>query len=445
VRSNRSARAVVVAVLALVVSITSVVTSVVAAPADARSAPQATAKKGCPAESGQVERPTGPSAEAVVAQEAGGRGPAVSLVRYPRPDTEGAPWSHWGQGLVLGDGRFLSGMGNHLGKDGNSFLFVYDPATGSITRFADVRSEVGDDLDWGYGKIHGQIVAGRCGEAYLTTYWGTRRGLVYTPEYRGDLMFRIDPSTLELTPIGAVVPEHGIPSLAAAPSRGLVYGEAVDPLPAPDLGRDQGSFFVYDTRAGEVVFDTDTPQHIGFRNVMVDARGRAYIAAEGGRLLLYEPGASTLQELSARLPGGGWLRASTLPARDGTVYGATKNPDHLFAMDADGSIEDFGAAQGYTTSMAVEPDGSRFYYVPGAHGATPDLGTPIVAVDTETKQQTTIARLDELVEQRLKLHTAGSYGVVLDPDNRRLYVALNAGTDVEEPWGEVVLAIVDLS
>ena len=30
--------------------------------------------------------------------------------------------------------------------------------------------------------------------------------------------------------------------------------------------------------------------------------------------------------------------------------------------------------------MAAEPDGSRFYYVPGAHGRVPELGTPVIAV-----------------------------------------------------------------
>jgi hypothetical protein len=387
--------------------------------------------------------PEGPTETGVTVQEASETQPRVEMVVYPRPDGEGAPWSHWGQGLVLPDGRFLSGMGNHLGEDGNSYLFVHDPQTGDLTRFADVREAAGGDPSWGYGKVHGQIVAGKCGEAYVATYWGTRRGLTYSPSYQGDLLFHLDTTTLELDPLGPLVPEHGVPSLAGSPEQGLLYGEAVDPLPDDDLGRNQGSFVAYDIEQRSVVFRSDTSEHSGFRNVMVDAEGTAYFAAGDGRLLVYEPGSDTLSEHPERLPGGGLLRASTFPTDDGTVYGATRNPDMLFALAPDGSITSLGEAQGYTTSMAVEPDGSALYYVPGAHGGAPG-GNPVVAVDTRTGEQSTLVRLDDLAVADLGLHTAGSYSVTLDTDSRRLFVMLNAGETADDPWGEVVLAVVTL-
>ncbi len=415
-----------------------------ASPSASTASPAAVAVAApCP-QTSPVATPQGPAAEAVVAQEEGGALARVELVRYPRPDTEGDPWSHWGQGLVLDDGRFVSAMGNHLGKQGNAFLFSYEPTTSTLTRFADVRSHVGDALGWGYGKIHGQIVAGRCGEAYVSTYWGTRDGLSYTPDYTGDVLFRLDTSTLQLEPLGVPLPEHGVPSLAGTASRGLLYGEAVDPLPAEDLGRDQGAFFVYDTTEREVVFRSDDPRHTVFRNVMVDADGTAYLAAEEGRLLVYEPGASELREYPGTLPGGGMLRASTAPARDGTVYGVTQGEPEFFALKPDGSISSLGAAQGYTTSMAVEPDGSHFYYVPDAHGSDPALGTPVVSVDTRTGEQTTLVRLGDLVARTLQLQTSGSFSVALDAAHGRLYVTLNAGPTEDDRFGEVVLAIIDV-
>ena len=138
------------------------------------------------------------------------------------------------------------------------------------------------------------------------------------------------------------------------------------------------------------------------------------------------------------------LRASTAPTRDGTVYGATQNPDQFFAFKPDGTIESLGAPQSYTASMAVEPDGSAFYSVPGAHGEAQAIGAPLVAVDPSTGRQRTMVRLGDLVQRKLGLATAGSYDIVLDAAHRRLYVGLNAGTSPDEPWGEVVLAIVDL-
>src|SRR5262245_12403369 len=89
--------------------------------------------------------PDGPTETATVVQEAGPDQPRVALVRYPRPDRppgSSNPWSQWGQALVLRDGRVLSAMGDHQGRDGNSYLFVYDPNAGQLTRFTDVLSHV---------------------------------------------------------------------------------------------------------------------------------------------------------------------------------------------------------------------------------------------------------------------------------------------------------------
>jgi hypothetical protein len=375
------------------------------------------------------------------------------MVRYPRPERQAKLWTQWGQGLVLPDGRFLSAMGDHAGADGNSYVFVYDPAAQRLTRIGDVLSHT-DHVPggWGFGKIHGQIVAGRCGEAYFATYWGTRADVEYTSTYRGDVLFRLDPATLEMRSLGVPLEKHGIPSLAGSSRRGLLYGEAADPTPATDLGREQGAFFVYDTTSQRVVFRSDETEHTLFRNVMVDAKGRAYVAREGGRLLMYEPGAERLVPLDVELPGGGMLRASTRPAPDGTVYGVTQplgqpeDPRHeFFAFTPDGEVRGLGRARGYTASLALDQDGSRLYYVPGAHGDSAAQGTPVIAVDTHTGEQQVVARLDELAEQHLGLTLGGSYNVAFDAERDRLYVGLNAGTDPDNPWGEVVLAVVDLA
>ena len=106
---------------------------------------------GCDPDATPVE-PQGPSAETVTLQEGGGGQPAVEAVVYPRPDYQGDPWTQWGQGLVLPDGRFLAAIGDHLGRDGNSYLYVYNPERGRITRFTDVLSQVEhENGEWGYG------------------------------------------------------------------------------------------------------------------------------------------------------------------------------------------------------------------------------------------------------------------------------------------------------
>ena len=83
--------------------------------------------------------------------------------------------------------------------------------------------------------------------------------------------------------------------------------------------------------------------------------------------------------------------------------------------------------------------------MPGAHGDSSTQGTPVIAVDTRTGEQQVIARLNELAEQNLGLTLGGSYDVAFDAKRDRLYVGLNAGKNADRPWGEVVLAVVDLS
>jgi hypothetical protein len=406
----------------------------------AGTATPSTSDSSCPPARGA---PAGPSAEAQVIQEGEGSAPRIEAAVYPAPEGGGEPWSQWGQGVVLPDGRFLSTAGDHRGADGNAYLFVYDPETRRITRVADVLSQVEhEEGAWGYGKIHAQLVASGC-DVYLATYWGSRRGLEFSPSYDGDLLFRVDPSTLELEPLGTPVPRHGVPSLAGSTAAGLLYGEAVDPLVSER--RDTGSFFAYDVEAGRVTFESDNPDHIGFRNIAVGPDGTAYLAGEGGVLLAYEPGSDELRPLPDPLPGGGWLRASTAPGPDGTVYGVTQDPDRLFALHRDGRITDLGEARGYTASLALSPDGSRFFYVPGAHGDAYEQGTPLIAVDTETGDQTVVAELNPPAERELGLRLGGTYDVAVDPSGDRVYVGLNAAEpSAEDAFGEVVLAVVHL-
>ena len=65
-------------------------------------------------------------------------GVTVSAAVYALPEGEGNPWSQWGQGVVLPDGRFVSALGDHLGRDGNSWFYEFDPTTNLLTRTAEV-------------------------------------------------------------------------------------------------------------------------------------------------------------------------------------------------------------------------------------------------------------------------------------------------------------------
>ncbi|MGH3650821.1 MAG: hypothetical protein ACRDU9_08950, partial [Acidimicrobiia bacterium] len=326
----------------------------------------------------------GPQVEMTPIGEVNGH--RVEAAVYPHPDYPAELWSQWGQGIALADGRFISAIGDHMGVDGNSFIYEYDPDAGTLSMVGDVLSYIDHTPgSWGYGKIHAQMVPGSCGEVYFSTYWGTSNDLRYGGSYSGDYLFRLDPDGRTMTRLDVPVELHGTPSLASSPEHGLVYGEAIDPA-SQDADIDDGPFYVYDTSSEEVVFTGDPLVHSGFRNILVDAEGRAYYSIGGGKLAVYEPGANQVTTLEASMPGD-WLRASTFPAPDGRVFAVTRDPDAFFVLHPSGEIEPLGIPTAYVASMAVHPSGDRFFYLPDAHGDAWQFGGALTAVDTTTGEQ----------------------------------------------------------
>jgi hypothetical protein len=365
----------------------------------------------------------------------------VQAVVYPLPDHEGHPWSQWGIG-AFADGTFFSAIGDHCGRNGDSYIFEFDPATSTLRLVADALTVVGHQTGgWGYGKIHARMVNGADGAIYVTTYWGSNAGLQFGSGYEGDALLRIDPSG-KVTSLGVPVAHRGVPSLAGSPDGRLLYGEAVDPLSG---NRDEGSFFVYDLAARKVVFEEEKPSGApGFRNILVDGSGKAWFTFGDGQAAVYDPTSNSLMGERKTIPGS-YLRASTNAAPDGTVYGVTAEPDVLFKVTRDGELQELGPARGYTAALALSRDGSQLFYVPGAHGTSSKQETPVIAVDTATGADRVLVRLNDVVEPALDLHVGGSYDVVLDPTGSMLFIGLNAGDpSTDETFGAVVLAIVKL-
>lgn len=383
----------------------------------------------------------GPATTAETIGEADGV--EVSAAEYPLPDTEGDPWSQWGQGVVLTDDRFVSAVGDHLGRDGTSWFYEYDPDSRKLTRTAEVSEALGHHPgDWGYGKVHAPMHLGPCDEVITATYWGTRRDLVVGGSYSGDHLLRYDPATHSITSLGVPVEGFGLPSIAVSPDRRWIFGEAVDP--ATEAGEDSGAFFVADATTGEVVHRDDDSDHVGFRTILVTAEGEALYAADDFGLFAYTPGDEAPRRLEVTLPDG-WLRSSSAIAPDGSVYGATE-AGTLFRFEADGEITELRATDTYIASLALSPDGTTLYYVPDAHGGAWEHGAPLMAVDTETGDERVVVELEGMFEDELDLRAGGSYNVVADPGGGRVYIGMNAGpADTEdETFGRLVLLVVDL-
>lgn len=373
-------------------------------------------------------------------------GAQVRAAMYPHPDYEGELWSQWGQGIALEDGRFFSAIGDHAAEDGNSYVYEYDPSTDTLTMVGDVLSYV-DHVPgtWGYGKIHSQMVPGPCGEIYFSTYWGSFRDIEFEGNYTGDTLFRLDPHERTMQPLGVPVEFHGQASLAAHPGSGLIYGEAVDPVGKDVDDEDRGPFFAYDVIAEEVVYTGPDEPHAGYRSVLVDSAGTAYYSIGEGEMQAYHPETGETSVHPATLPGE-YLRAVTDPAADGSVYGLTDDPASFFVMGPDGSIEELGEAIEYTASIALSPDGSSIYYMPGAHGDAPEWNSPLMRVDTETGEQEVVVELNDAIQEEFGFTAGGTYSVSVSPDGDTVYMGVNGGEvgSEEESFGEVFLIVIEL-
>jgi hypothetical protein len=391
------------------------------------------ARKACPA---PADRAMDPARSRVVSGD--GDRVRVEAVTYPLPRYEGRPWSQWGQGLVGAGGAFYSAVGDHCGVNGNAY--VYELRDGRLRLVGDMLSAVEHrEGDWGYGKIHAPLVPGPGASIYGSTYWGSDTGMEYGEGYSGDFLFRVDPDSSDIERIGVPIPKRGIPALASSPKHGLLYGEAVDGL----SDTKQSRFFAYDVKQKKVVFQSADRSGFGFRSIMVDGRGRAYYPIGDHRLAVYDPETNEAHDLPARLPGV-WMRAASAPAPDGTVYGVTREPDTLFALEPDGDIRSMGPVRGYVASIALDEAGERLFYVPDAHGRAWQQGAPVIAVDTSTGKDSVVVELEKLAEAELDLRLGGTYDVAYAP-NGKLFIGMNAGPRSEtDGFGSVVLLTVTL-
>ena len=96
----------------------------------------------------------------------------IDWTAYPLPYLDTREWAIWGKGLVAENGRHYSAVGDGesatdgiAGRDGNTMLYEYDPATRRLRAVGDVLTAFGMHVpgENGYAKIQGHIDEGPCG------------------------------------------------------------------------------------------------------------------------------------------------------------------------------------------------------------------------------------------------------------------------------------------
>lgn len=359
---------------------------------------------------------------------------------------KGTLWSSWGDGCFAANGKYYTSVGDHLGKDANSYVYEYDPATRAMRRVVDVLRTIAHVLGlFGHGKIHSGIHQGADGCLYFTTYWGKQREVeaAYDKGYPGSLLFRFDPKTGKTENLGAIAPKQGLPASFFDAHRQLLYFHAVY----------KGDVVVYDVKARQVKFRGGADQSAAHRTFLAGADGRVYFSGNDGLLHYYDPAKNQLAKSAMQLPAssakkGDTLRAAALPTKAGLVYGMTA-AGRLFVLDpAKETVKDLGPnfTEGhYTAVMVLSPDEKYLYFAPGAHGGGTKLGVPVVQYDIATGKRKVLAFLREPLQQKFGYVTGGTYNVQIDPTGARLLMTFNgAPPTARNAFGKPAVVVVHI-
>lgn len=347
---------------------------------------------------------------------------------------KGTLWSSWGDGCLASTGKYYTSIGDHLGRNATCHLYEYDSSTKRLKlvfdAFRDLKHNEGQ---YGHGKIHSGIHEDKDGWLWFSTYWGKHREVeaAFGPDYQGSVVLRYQPSTGKFNNLGAIVPRQGLPTSHFDADRSLLYFYAVY----------ENNLVIYDTVNRKVLFHDGADAIAGNRAFMRDGKGNVYFSGKDGTLQAYNPNSNGIQSVKVKLPTGGastkksnTLRAGiSSPAKDGTIYGMTA-PGQLFHFDPTTKrIRAMGlnfTTGHYTAVMVLSPDQKHIYFVPGAHGSSTRIGTPVVQVDIKTGKRKVIAFLFETLREKLKYNTGGTYNLRIHPDGGKLFITFN-GSDYD--------------
>ena len=357
-------------------------------------------------------------------------GVTVDYAEFALAHSNGNPWSDWGKGLVHSNGKLYAAIGDHLGLNGNAWIYEYDPSTKVLKALADVQTALPiQPTDYGYGKVHGRLSEGTDGNIYFATYWGTTNN---DANYVGDHVLQYNPTTSTLTDMGMPEPGYGYPSTNMWSNGKIFYAEAFNKLTDPNY---EIHFLAYDLTTHTVkYFGGHTGTTYG-RSFFVDANGNAYFNNGSGHLDKYDPNTNAVTELAAVMPGSN-IRQITRPDSQGRMYATLQDTSNLFRFDpANGSFTTLTNVGADTPAMELDPTGRYIYYMPGGHNAWGTSNDPLIQYDIQTNTKRTITTLSDYASANYANYLGGSYNLTISPDGKVVYIVFNADKNAATKTG----------
>ena len=354
--------------------------------------------------------------------------PQVDFAYFPGQDYEGKPWSNWGDSTAAG-GKYYTAIGDHLAPQGNALVFEYNPANHEFRTLAETAKIL--ELPEGHykpGKIHTRLDMGRDGWIYFSTHRGSPRVTNDQYHYKGDWIFRANPTTgkSEIV-VHAPVEKHCIPNGTLDTDRLIFYGGT-----APGAGDAKDiRFFAYDCANHKLLYSG--PNGPARYMMLSKSTGKVYYVPGAGDspIMRFDP---TSPEAPVEIPGSIGVRAATRETPQGIIYtvslgqGDATAEIYAFDVKTEKATKLGTAAVGvndYVAAVDADPSGRYLYYVPGAHGGSEKDNSAVVQFDTQTRQKKVIAFLHPFYEQKYKCIPKGTYAVAVDPSGDKLYVTWN--------------------
>jgi hypothetical protein len=217
--------------------------------------------------------------------------------------------------------------------------------------------------------------------------------------------------------------------------RSLIVAEAIEPE------TDSGLLVSLDSMLDSSTSTLEDPRHLGYRSLGVTEDGRILYSVGGGELVAWDSGTGDASTFTRDLPGE-WLRAVTPLLSDGSFVGVTQDPPRLFSVSSDGEVNRLGDPGGYTTSLALDQQGGRVFWMANAHGNAWKQGAAVMTMNIETGEQDVIVELRDSFADELGLLPGGTYSIAYE--DGALFIGVNASPIGDDSgFGTVVLVVIE--
>lgn len=376
---------------------------------------------------------------------------------YFSDDQPEAAWANWGKVTRSADNRFFFSVGDHRGCGCQINIYEYCPARNTLDRVVDVTKLLGwTSHSYTDGKIHGRMGIMPDGTLWAATHYGVYPDSAWFANgYRGSWLLSYNIHSHEARNWGVPLAGTNLPEFNVDTRRGRLLGT--------------GSFaalLCWDTIERKVRYAGCPPKGwIWWERAMLldEGTGKFWssdMSDQQFRFLSFDPEVNRFERHELTPPENpfttavGQIRAYTeRRAMDGAFYCVSQNGALFRFRPEKPAVEPLGTNWDrgrYTSTIALDPTGRYFYYLPGGLRMQNDSeNSSIIQYDVKTGKKKVIAWLDDYYYEKYGYWVGGTYGMEISADGSFLVIVMNGAfvtRDDEKgsPYGNPALFVVNI-